>query len=103
MDHIASLFPTQPHARTNTTERGDLMQYFIDHVNPGRLRTNREPIDFPWMGKILKGISTKQLYAIKSSMDDGARRGVPAGAAFWTAVKFFKQPPVGALPTPYKN
>ena len=58
MEQISSLFYSLPQPPKHATERGDLMQHFIDHVNPGRLRTNRQPIDFPWMGSILKGIST---------------------------------------------
>ena len=35
-------------------------------------------------------------------MDDGARRGIPSGAAFWTAVRVLKKPQ-GVEPAAYKN
>jgi hypothetical protein len=102
MDQIGTLFRELPKPQKYASERGELFKYFLEHVNPGRLG-KYPPLTYSRLGRELKGITTQQLYAIKSSMDDGMRRRVPAGAAFWTAVKSFRQKPTGVVPTVYRN
>ena len=52
------------------TERGELMKYFIDRINPGRVRDNLPKIAMARMGKILEQIPTKDLYYLKRICDD---------------------------------
>ena len=102
MEKISSLLHSFPQPRKHATERGDLMEFFISHVNPSRIKIGLLPMTFARMGKELEGVPTKSLYTIKSSMDDGMRRGVPGGAAFWTALRSFKPKP-GMEPNTYPN
>ena len=69
MRHIA-LNLKQTKARIRETERGELMRYFIDRINPGRMRDGLPKITMPRMGKILEQIPTKDLYYLKRICDD---------------------------------
>lgn len=60
----------QTKARIRETERGELMQYFIDRINPGRIRDGLPKITMGRMGKILEQIPTKDLYYLKRICDD---------------------------------
>ena len=102
MEKISSLFHSIPEPRKHATERGDLMEYFIAHVNPSRIKGGYLPMTFARMGKELEGIETKRLYVIQSSMEDAMRRGIPGGAAFWTALRSIKPKP-GMEPNTYPN
>jgi len=69
MRHIgASLKLTK--SRIRETERGELMKYFLDRINPGRIRDNLPKIAMARMGKILEQIPTKDLYYLKRICDD---------------------------------
>ena len=48
------------------TERGELMRYFCEQLNPGRRQEGLPPITMPRMGRILEAIPTKDLYYLKS-------------------------------------
>ena len=60
----------QTRARLRQTERGELMRYFVDRLNPSRLRDGLERITMARMGKILEQIPTKDLYYLKRICDD---------------------------------
>lgn len=60
----------QTRSRLRTTERGELMRYFCDHLNASRIRDNLPPITMARMGKILEQIPTKDLYYLKRVCDD---------------------------------
>ena len=69
MRHIgASLRQTR--ARIRETERGELMRYFCDHLNPSRARDSLPAITMARMGKILEKIPTKDLYYLKRVCND---------------------------------
>ncbi len=53
-----------------TTERGELMKYFIERINPGRMQDGLPPLSMGRMGKMLEKIPTKDLYYIKRVCDD---------------------------------
>ena len=53
-----------------TTERGELMKYFCEQLNRGRVRDGLPPIGMGRMGKLLEKIPTKDLYYIKRVCDD---------------------------------
>lgn len=48
------------------TERGELMEYFRDKLNPGRLKDGFPALTLPRMAKVLQLIPTKDLYYLKS-------------------------------------
>jgi hypothetical protein len=69
MKHIGThLRQTMSDARQ--TERGELMKYFLEHINPSRLRDGLPPVSMGRMGKLLQKIPTKDLYYLKSVCDD---------------------------------
>jgi hypothetical protein len=55
-----------PKGRKRLTERGELMRFFVRHLNVSRAQDGHEPISMPRMGKILEGIPTDDLYYLKS-------------------------------------
>lgn len=59
-------------AVTRETERGEIMQYFCERLNPGRVRDGYGPITMGRMGKLLQEIPTKDLYYLKKVCDDSA-------------------------------
>lgn len=69
MKHIALSLRTRQHV-LKQTERGELMRYFCDHLNPGRKRDGLTLITMARMGKILEGIPTKDLYYLKRVCSD---------------------------------
>jgi len=62
----------QTKTRIRETERGELMRYFIERINPGRIRDNLPKITMARMGRILEQIPTKDLYYLKRISDDSA-------------------------------
>lgn len=64
--------------KTRKTERGELLRYFAERLKMPIPRVARH------LGH-LKELS--DLYYLKSDCDQAAQRGVPFGAAFWTAIK----------------
>jgi hypothetical protein len=69
MQHIA-LSLQQKRQKMRETERGELMRYFVDRLNPSRVRDNLPKITMARMGKILEQIPTKDLYYLKRVCDD---------------------------------
>jgi hypothetical protein len=68
MKHIGEL--SEKFAKTKSTEkkteRGELMRYFVTHLNASRAHANLPLITMARMGRILQGIPTKDLYYLKS-------------------------------------
>ena len=56
--------------KNRITERGEMMKYFCDRLNTGRIRDGYPKITLAWMGKILQEIPTKDLYYLKRVCDD---------------------------------
>jgi hypothetical protein len=71
MQHIGAQLK-RPQNTSKITERGELMKYFCEKLNRGRIRDNLPPITMGRMGKILQGIPTKDLYYLKASCEDSA-------------------------------
>lgn len=60
------------------TERGELLKYFSEKL--------RMPI--PRVARHLSHLKELQdLYYLKSECDQAVQRGIPFGAAWWTAIK----------------
>jgi hypothetical protein len=89
MERISTLFgnftrPTRPNRRT---ERGDLLDEFLSRLNPSRTAAGYRPISYGRLAYLLTAIKTADLYALRSKMIDGERRGVPASAIFWLEIR----------------
>ncbi len=69
MQHIGSSLKAKRNA-LRQTERGEIMKYFCDRLNPGRVRDNLPKITMARMGKILEQIPTKDLYYLKRVCDE---------------------------------
>jgi hypothetical protein len=52
------------------TERGELMAYFCEKINAGRVGTRFKPVSMARMGRLLERIPTKDLYYLKRVCDD---------------------------------
>ena len=57
-------------SKTRETERGELMKYFVQKLNRGRLRDGLPQITMGRMGKLFEKIPTKDLYYLKRVCDD---------------------------------
>lgn len=69
------------------SERGELLCYFRNTVNAGRKAEGYSELPIGFYVKKLQGIPTPDLYALKSKMVDGERRGTSAGAIFFLELK----------------
>ena len=68
MQHISAHIKRAMSA-VRQTERGELMKYFCERINPDRRRDGLQPITMARMGKTLEKIPTKDLYFLKSVCD----------------------------------
>ena len=71
MKHIAAELKRSI-SESKKTERGELMKYFIERLNPTRLPEGLPKITMARMGKMLEQIPTKDLYYLKSVCDKAA-------------------------------
>lgn len=55
--------------RDRATERGEMMQYFMDNLNVSRRRDGLAPLTMPRMGRLLVAIPTQDLYYLKTVCD----------------------------------
>jgi hypothetical protein len=55
-----------PTGRHRLTERGELMRFFLRHLNHARKRDRLEPMTMGHLGSVLEGIPTPDLYYLKS-------------------------------------
>lgn len=73
--------------RERQTERGEMMKYFMERLNPTRVRDGYAPLSLARMGRILVAIPTRDLYYLKSVCEDAAARGKDFSKKFWWEVK----------------
>ena len=68
MDSIGDLIKkkVEPTKKARATERGELMRFFVRHLNHSRLEDGMPRLTMARMGKILEGIPTKDLYYLKT-------------------------------------
>jgi hypothetical protein len=57
-------------SKSRETERGELLKYFIDRINPQRIQDGFGKITMGRMAKTLEKIPTKDLYYLKRVCDD---------------------------------
>ena len=58
-----------------STERGDLLQYFLDTINSERRADKRKSLPFMVIAVKCTGLELKDLYYLKSICEDADRRG----------------------------
>ena len=56
--------------KAHETERGELMKFFISHLNPGRMSDGLPKITMGHIGKLFQNIPTKDLYYLKRVCSD---------------------------------
>jgi len=83
MEHISAHLSVKAKKKERATERGELMQYFMEKLNRDRIRDGIAPLSMPRMGKILQVIPTKDLYYLKSVCDQSQN----FSKKFWWEVK----------------
>lgn len=83
MEHIGARLSKSIQKKERSTERGELMQYFMEKLNRARIRDGLGPLSMPRMGKILQLIPTKDLYYLKSVCDQAN----DFSKKFWWEVK----------------
>ncbi len=79
MQSIKTLFGDIEKNKDKKTERGEMMKFFIDRLNPSRLEKRMPPLSFGRMGKLLEKIPTKDLYYLKRICEDSKN----FSARFW--------------------
>ncbi|HET8581034.1 MAG TPA: hypothetical protein VFL98_01030 [Candidatus Paceibacterota bacterium] len=70
MEHIGSRLKKIAAKPDPRTERGELMRYFLERLNPERIADGYPPMTMSRMGKLLEKIPTKDLYYLKRVCDD---------------------------------
>ena len=88
VEHIGKSLQKKKDAERKT-ERGELMRYFMERLNPGRVKDGLPPLSMGRMGRLLVAIPTRDLYYLKSVCDDAeARNGSAAfSKKFWWEIK----------------
>ena len=76
-----------PPEKKRRTERGDLLDYFLSVLNPGRIKEGFKPVDHGFLNWKLKGVPTRDLYALQSKMEDSRRLGFNPSKTFWFELK----------------
>lgn len=73
MDHVGDYLASfqkkvaaTPKGRKRLTERGELMRFFLRHLNHARAQDNIAPMTMAHLGSELEGIPTEDLYYLKS-------------------------------------
>ncbi|MEK7108916.1 MAG: hypothetical protein AAB919_00575 [Patescibacteria group bacterium] len=89
MEHIGKHIdsPSARSKRERQTERGELMKFFMQKLNPGRVRDGYAPLNLARMGRVLVAIPTRDLYYLKSVCEDAEARGQDFSKKFWWEVK----------------
>ena len=87
MKPIASLLERKQSKLGYRTERGDLLQFFLDKLNAARKGTKYKPLTPAALAVKLSHLKLPDLYYLKSSCLDAEREGKPFSAIFWWSIK----------------
>jgi hypothetical protein len=79
------LFSVKP-AKGPASERGELLQFFLDNLNPARKADGYRPLTPAALGVRLSHLSLQNLYYLKSVCLDAERNGKPFSAIFWWSI-----------------
>lgn len=66
LPNLAKKVAEAPKGRKRLTERGELMKFFLRHVNYARKQDGLAPMTMAHMGVVLEQIPTPDLYYLKS-------------------------------------
>ncbi|MBP7770588.1 MAG: hypothetical protein KA066_01600 [Candidatus Pacebacteria bacterium] len=86
MQHIGKHIAGKPSLKKDkATERGEMMQYFMQKLNRARLRDGLAALTMGRMGRLLVAIPTPDLYFLKSICDEADKRSGIDGFSkkFW--------------------
>ena len=94
MEHIGKHIETLSarSKKEKATERGEMMKYFMDRLNPGRVRDGYPPLSLPRMGRLLVAIPTKDLYYLRSVCEQSK----DFSKKFWWEIKPKSSPTEGS-------
>lgn len=72
MEHIGKHMagPSTRSKKDRATERGELMKYFLERINPGRVKDGYPPLTMGRLARLLLATPTKDLYYLKRVCDD---------------------------------
>jgi len=77
-----------PRGRKRETERGELMRFFLRHLNYSRKQDGLAPMTMAHMGTVLEKIPTADLYYLKSVCSQAKN----FGKKFWWELDPTKHP-----------
>jgi len=85
VDHISAHIQglAKANKKDRSTERGEMMLFFMDRLNAARVRDGLGKLTMPRMGRILEKIPTKDLYYLKSV----CMRAKDFSKKFWWEIK----------------
>jgi hypothetical protein len=96
MKSIAEILPEMkrkkaeaPKGRKRLTERGEIMRFFLRHLNHSRANDGLAPMTMAHLGTVLEKIPTKDLYYLKSVCSQAKN----FGKKFWWELDPSKHPP----------
>jgi hypothetical protein len=73
-----------PVTKGRTSERGELLKYFCEKLNPGRVHSGFKPISPSRLAYRTRFMtSNRDLYWLKSECEDAERRGRSFSKRFW--------------------
>lgn len=78
-----------PKGRKRQTERGELMRFFLRHLNHSRVKDRLAPMTMAHLGTVLEKIPTQDLYYLKSVCSQAKN----FGKKFWWELDPSKHPP----------
>jgi hypothetical protein len=80
---------TEPKGKNRKTERGELMRFFLRHLNYSRKQDGLAPMTMAHLGVTLEQIPTKDLYYLKSVCSQAKS----FSKTFWWELDPTKHPP----------
>lgn len=78
-----------PKGRKRKTERGELMRFFLRHLNHSRAHDGLAPMTMAHLGTVLEKIPTHDLYYLKNVCSQAKN----FGKKFWWELNPKKHPP----------
>jgi hypothetical protein len=98
MEAIRNLFGerVKPPKPKRSSERGDLLEYFTARINRDRDGKKFKKLPISAMAWKLKGLTLKDLYYMKSYMQDLDRSGKDAVKWFWWSLRPENKEELGA-------
>src|ERR1700675_4387162 len=76
------------HPPKPSSERGELLAYFRDGVNAGRDGVQYKKLHIGFIAKKLEGLELRDLYYMKSTIEQERRRGANFGKMFFGMLNY---------------